>query len=236
MIDRLLKIQKLNLASKIGKESVFNSTLPIKLKVLAKKAGMKYLLEVGARRLETKSQRELEVGGRYFAMMKTGRAGNIILSSLTPEPKLNKTPLWLDFAQSKEFLSKNTFKEISEFASEQLTKSSTKEEFLQWAFLLSGLQKGVISLNIQDEDKEHYTQVRKQKTSLEFYALFSHLGALSGRISKEILEIEVMYPTVARFLNENLHSLEWRGEVKIRISSEIQPLFCMQDQLLNLSI
>lgn len=236
MIDRLLKIQKLNLASKISKESVFNSTLPIKLKVLAKKAGMKYLLEVGARTLETKSHRELEVGGKYFAMMKTGRAGNIILSSLAPEPKLNKTPLWLDFDQSKELLSKNTFKEIGEFASEQLTKSSTKEEFLQWAFLLSGLQKGVLSLNIKDGDKEHYTQVKKQKTNLEFYALFPNLGVLRGRISREILEIEVMYPTVAKFLNENLNDLEWRGEIKISIASEIQPLFCMQEQLLNLSI
>lgn len=236
MIDKLLEIQRLNLASKIGKESVFNSTLPIKLKVLAKKGGMKYLLQVGSRTLETRSLKELEVGGKYFAMMKSGKAGNIILSSLTAEPKLSKTPLSLDFAESKELLSKNTFKEIGEFASEQLAKSNSKEDFMQWAFILSGLQKGVLTLSIQDEDKEHYTQIKKQKTSLEFYALFSHLGALSGRISKGALELEVMYPSVAKFLSENLHSLQWGGEVRINVASSIQPLFCMQEQLLNLSI
>lgn len=237
MIERLLEIQRLNLASKIGKESVFNSTLPIRLKVLAKKGGMKYLLQVGAKRLETRSQKELEVGGKYFAMMKSGKAGNIILSSLTPEPKLNKTPLKLDLQESKELLSKNTFKEIGEFASEHLARSNSKEEFLGWAFVLSGLQKGVLTLNIQDEEKEHYAQIKKQKNSLEFYALFSQLGIINGVISTHRgVELEVMYPNVAEFLSENLSSLKWGGEVKISVSSRIEPLFCMQEQLLDLSI
>lgn len=237
MIERLLEIQRLNLASKISKESTFNSTLPIRIKVLAKKGGMKYLLQVGARELETRSLKELKVGGKYFAMMKSGKAGNIILSSLTPEPKLNKTPLKLDLSESKELLSKNTFKEIGEFASEQLAKSSSKEEFLGWAFVLSGLQKGVLTLSIQDEEKEHYTQIKKQKNSLEFYAVFNQLGVLSGKISQaQGLELEVMYPNVARFLSENLDLLKWRGEVRITVGSKIEPLFCLQEQLLDLSI
>lgn len=237
MIERLLEIQRLNLASKIGKESTFNSTLPIRIKVLAKKGGMKYLLQVGARELETRSLKELKVGGKYFAMMKSGKAGNIILSSLTPEPKLNKTPLKLDLNESKELLSKNTFKEIGEFVSEQLAKSSSKEEFLGWAFVLSGLQKGVLTLSIQDEEKEHYTQIKKQKNSLEFYAVFNQLGVLSGKISQvQGLELEVMYPNVARFLSENLDLLKWKGEVRITVGSKIEPLFCLQEQLLDLSI
>lgn len=237
MIERLLEIQRLNLASKIGKESTFNSTLPIRIKVLAKKGGMKYLLQVGARELETRSLKELKVGGKYFAMMKSGKAGNIILSSLTPEPKLNKTPLKLDLSESKELLSKNTFKEIGEFASEQLAKSSSKEEFLDWAFVLSGLQKGVLTLSIQDEEKEHYTQIKKQKNSLEFYAVFNQLGVLSGKISQaQGLELEVMYPNVARFLSENLDLLKWKGEVRITVGSKIEPLFYLQEQLLDLSI
>lgn len=237
MIERLLEIQRLNLASKIGKESTFNSTLPIRIKVLAKKGGMKYLLQVGARELETRSLKELKVGGKYFAMMKSGKAGNIILSSLTPEPKLSKTPLKLDLSECKELLSKNTFKEIGEFASEQLAKSSSKEEFLGWAFVLSGLQKGVLTLSIQDEEKEHYTQIKKQKNSLEFYAVFNQLGILNGKISQtQGLELEVMYPNVARFLSENLDLLKWGGEVRITVGSKIEPLFCLQEQLLDLSI
>lgn len=236
MIERLLEIQRLNLASKIGKESVFNSTLPIRIKVLAKKGGMKYLLQVGARTLETRSQRELEIGGKYFAMMRSGKAGNIILSSLTPEPKLNKTPLKLDFSESKELISQNTFKEIGEFASEQMAKSHSKEDFLSWAFVLSGLQRGVLTLNIQDEEKEHYTQIKKQKNSLEFYAVFNQLGVMNGRISRTKLELEVMYPNVAKFLSENLDLLEWRGEVAICVKERIEPLFCLQEQLLDLSI
>lgn len=237
MIDKLLEIQRLNLASKIGKESVFNSTLPIKLKVLAKKGGMKYLLQVGSRTLETRSLKELEVGGKYFAMMQSGKAGNIILSSLTAEPKLSKTPLSLDFAESKELLSKNTFKEIGEFASDQLVRSNSKEEFLGWAFVLSGIQKGVLTLNIQDEEKESYTQIKKHKNSLEFYAVFNQLGILSGKISKtQGLELEVMYPNVAKFLSENLDLLQWKGRVKIFVGSKIEPLFCLQEQLLDLSI
>lgn len=235
MIERLLEIQRLNLASKIGKESIFNSTLPIKLKVLAKKGGMKYLLEVGKRTLETRSLKELEVGAKYFAMMKSGKAGNIILSSLTPEPKLNKTPLSLDFIESKELMSKNTFKEIAEFASERLARAESKEEFMEWAFVLSGLQKGVLSFCIQDEEKKHYTQVKKRKNSLEFYAVFSHLGILSGKLSS-ILELEVMYPSVAKLLEENLDSLKWGGEVRIEVKEGIKPLFCMQESLLDLSI
>lgn len=237
MIERLLEIQKLNLASKIGKESIFNSTLPIRIKVLAKKGGSKYLLQVGVRELETRSLKELEVGSKYFAMMKMGKAGNIILSSLTPEPRLSKTPLKLDFAECKELLEKNTFKEIGEFASEQLAKANSKEEFMEWAFVLGGIQKGVLTLSITDEEKEHYAQIKRSKTSLEFYALFSQLGAVSGRVySGGRAEIEVAYPSVARFLSENLDSLKWGGEVKILVAERIEPLFCMQEQLLNLSI
>ncbi|HIY43720.1 MAG TPA: hypothetical protein IAA23_01635 [Candidatus Helicobacter avistercoris] len=237
MIERLLEIQKLNLASKIAKDNIFNSTLPIRVKVLAKKGGMKYFLQVGARMLETRSQRELEVGAKYFAMMKGGKAGNIILSSLTPEPKVSKSPLSLDFLESKELLSKNTFKEIAEFASEQLAHSKNKEEFLQWAFVLSGLQKGVLSLNIQEEEKKHYTQIKKRKNSLEFYALFSHLGSISGLITPSTLDLSVMYPSVAKFLSENLEGMKWKGEVRIKVSNgEIEPLFFLQEQLLNLSI
>lgn len=237
MIERLLQIQRLNLASKIGNESVFNSTLPIRLKVLAKKGGMKYLLQVGAKKLETRSLKELEVGGKYFAMMKSGKAGNIILSSLSPEPKLSKTPLRLDFLESKELLSKNTFKEIGEFASEQLAHSKSKEEFLSWAFVLSGLQKEVLSLYIQDEDKELYTQIKKSKNSLEFFALFTHLGSITGSITPRSLHLCVMYPSVAKFLSENLVGLKWNAEVKISIANQaITPLYQMQEQLLNLSI
>lgn len=237
MIEKLIEIQKLSLASKMAKESVFNSTLPLRLKVLAKKEGMKYLLQVGARKLETRSLKELEVGGKYFAMMKSGKAGNIILSSLTPEPKLSKTPLKLDFSESKELLSKNSFKELAEFAYEQLAHSTSKEEFLSWGFVLSGLQKDVLTLHIQDEDKEQYTQIKKSKNSLEFYALLSHLGSISGVLTSSSLELCVLYPSVAKFLEENLEGLRWSGEIKITVAhSPILPLYQMQEQLLNLSI
>lgn len=236
MIDRLLEIGKIN-PNKLNQDGIFNSTLPIRLKVLAKKGGMKYLLQVGTKILETKSQRNLEVGGKYFATMKTSKVGNIILSSLSAEPKLSKTPLNLDFIQTKELLSKNSFKEIAEFASEQIVQSHSKEEFMSWAFVLSGLQKNILSFCIQDEDKEHYIQIKKKKSSLDFFALFPHLGSLTGTISPHLLHLTVAYDCVARFLYDNLDDLKWRGEVKINVSNaEISPLFFMQEQLLNLSI
>ena len=52
-----------------SKPTQFNAALPMRLEVMEKLQGIRYMIKVGNIAMETKSIKELEIGGKYWAMM-----------------------------------------------------------------------------------------------------------------------------------------------------------------------
>lgn len=241
MIDKLLQIVHLTQKGNVERISSFNTTLPILLEVLKKTKHQHYLLKIGHQTLETKSLKELEIGGRYFALMRHLKHGGMMLSSLRSEPQIPKNFLEISFKEfKKELLESSQMQNIQEIALERMIHSPNKEEFLSWGFFLLGLQKGVVSFWLENEGKKVFLQIKKRKSHIDFYALFPHLGEISGKIfvllDCLILELEVAYEGVARLLEENRSLLKGIGELRVQVSEKITPLFLPKEQLLDLRI
>lgn len=240
MIDKLLQLVRTTQSLENKGVAHFNTTLPILLEVLKKTKHQHYLLRLGNQILETKSLKELEIGGRYFALMRHSSLGGIMLSSLKAEPKIPQYFLESSLQDLKEILKTQKRGELQDFALHKMTTSETKEEFLSWGFFLLGLQKEVLSLWLKEEEKRAFLQLRRKKNHLEFYGLFPHLGELSGRVFaiKEgvRVEIDVLYEGTAFLLDKNRASLKGIDELLIRVRDKINPLFLAQEQLLDLKI
>lgn len=239
MIDKLLQIQKFNLPSS-KKLNHFNATLPILIEVLKKTKTNHYLLMVGNKTLETKSLKTLEVGGKYFALMKPLSTGGIMLTSLKAEPKIPKVPFGFDFEEfKKNFLDISKIDQLQEYALDKISQAQNKEDFLSWGFFLLGIQRKILSFWIDQDSKKTFCQIKMQKRELVFYALFPHLGELNGRLCQNqgiTLELCVGYESVASFLQEHQKLLEGIDRLDIRIDQRISPLFLPSEQLLDLKI
>ena len=88
-LSQLAQVQN-TLQNSANKPTQFNASLPMRLEVMEKMQGIRYMLKVGNIAMETKSLKELEIGGRYWAQMARGSTGGITLSNLIKQPDLLK--------------------------------------------------------------------------------------------------------------------------------------------------
>lgn len=239
MIEKLLQIAQLGQKGEIKRLTHFNTTLPILLEVLKKTKHQHYLLKIGNQILETKSLKELEIGGRYFALMRHLNHGGIMLSLLKKEPEIPKNFLEISLGEfKKERLEKS--QNFQEMAFEKMLHSQNKDEFLSWGFFLLGLQKGIMSFWFEHEQKRVFLQTKAKKSQIDFYALFPHLGEIEGRIfalaDSLVLELNVAYEGVAQLLEKNQSLLKGVSELRVQVSDKITPLFLPKEQLLDLKI
>ncbi|WP_027327481.1 hypothetical protein [Helicobacter pametensis] len=242
MIEQLLGIQKLQ-TSTHQRLSHFNATLPILIEVLKKTKPNHYLLMVGNQVLETKSLKNLQVGERYFALMRHSSVGGLMLSSLKPEPKIPKGVLELSWDEVTRLVQDHGAKrELQEYALDKMALAKTRDEFLAWGFYLLGMQREILSFWVEHQEKKTFMQIGRKKNGLVFYAMFPHLGEMNGRIyfcQKEdemILELGVSYESVASFLREKQEELVGVGRLILHVRDKIIPLFLPQEQLLDLKI
>lgn len=241
MIEKLIEIIHLKHRHNMKGSMHFNATLPILLEVLKKTKHQHYLLKIGNQALETKSLKELEIGGRYFALMHHLNHGGITLSSLKSEPQIPKNFLEINFKEfKKELLESSQMQNFQEIALEKMLYATSKDEFLSWGFFLLGLQRGVVSFWLENGGKKVFLQTKKRKSQIDFYALFPHLGEMSGKIfvflDSLVLELQVAYEGVARLLEENKSLLKGVSELRVRVGDKITPLFLPKEQLLDLKI
>lgn len=241
MIEKLIQITQLGKKGDAVKLMHFNTTLPILLEVLKKTKHQHYLLKIGNQTLETKSLKDLEIGGRYFALMRHLNHGGLMLSSLKKEPEIPKNFLEMPLREFKrEILEISQMQHFQEMALEKMLHSQSKDEFLSWGFFLLGLQKKVVSFWLEHEDKKVFLQTKTRKSQIDFYALFPHLGEIEGKIfallDSLVLEIKVAYEGVARLLEENEILLKGVSELRVQVSDKITPLFLNKEQLLDLKI
>ncbi|MDE5591952.1 MAG: hypothetical protein K2I63_03215, partial [Helicobacter sp.] len=226
----------------------FNTAIPMRLEVLKKIRDISYLIKVGNIALETKSFKELEIGGKYWATIKKSSSGSIMLSNLIKEPHFMQdkdVPLKFDAQTIEKILTpktkeKSPFESFKDFLSERLVQAQSKWEFVFLSHLLISLKQKVLTLPLCYEEKKNgILQLRKRKGKtqecLEFYSIFAHLGAISGVLYKLDqtlrLDIDVLYENVANLLQDNLKTLSLIANISI--NPHIKPLYDFSDSLLD---
>lgn len=222
------------------RKSEFNNTLPVRLEILEKIHGTRYMARVGNITLELKSLKDLQIGGKYWAMMNQSSQGAVLLSNLVKQPELlnyKLAPLRLTPNDLEQFLvgkDSDPFNSMKQFLGERLAMADSKWEFAFFSHMLLSLRQKVLTLPLRyDEgEKEGILQVKKRpaaKEELEFYCVFANLGACSG-ILREIeeitqLHINVLYESTASLLKNNLKELNFISEVSINVDENITPLY-----------
>lgn len=246
-MGQLTQVQN-QLQNAAGKPTQFNASLPLRLEVMEKLQGIRYMIKVGNIAMETKSIKDLEVGGKYWALMGKNTSGSITLSNLIKQPNLLKEeniPLKLSNEAMGQFLQgENPFDVMKGFLTDRLGNAESKWEFAFLSHMLMSLKHKVLTLPLHYDDakKNGFMQLRKKKienqNALEFYSVFANLGATWGVLynldSGIRLDIYVMYESVARILKNNLHALEFIAEANINVDSRITPLYDFSDSLLDL--
>lgn len=246
-MGQLNKVQN-TIQNASNKPTQFNAALPMRLEVMEKYQGVRYMVKIGNVAMETKSIKDLEVGGKYWAMMGKNN-GSITLSNLIKQPSMLKDaniPLKLTPDAISQFLKEtdNPFDVLKQFLGDKMASAESKWEFAFLSHMLMSLKHRVLTLplNYEDESKNGFLQMRKKKIKeqdvLEFYSVFANLGATWGYLykidSNVRLDIFVMYESVARLLRNNLHELLFIEEINIGINPNILPLYDFSDGLLDL--
>ncbi len=254
MISQLTQIAKIDLLlSKLATKR-FNSILPVNIEVLQKSAPQKYDLMIGTRELSTKSTLELEVGKKYWGVMKENlQNGTISLSKLLKKPDLlqnSKLVSFLpEFSPSKmaEVLTSSSPKaKMKMIILEHMANANSKQEFMTLANMISALNNDVFTMLLNHEEKSRLFQFKKRASSsqtssedgiIDFYAAFEHIGPLEGvvEISSDIrrLTLYLYYEQSLEFLKEELSHLDFEGRL-FHKSEKISPLYEPVSSLLDL--
>lgn len=243
-INALLNLQQLQNLLKDNPQR-FNATLPLFLEVLEKKGADKYLLQLGSQIIETKSQKPLMIGQKYWALMQKSSVGAIMLSNLIPQPKileqLKNAPLKFELQQLSQLFKQEDFKGYQEQLIQHFAHAQSSQDFWMLGNLLLSLHHQVATFVIKDKHQEALVQFKAKKSKkrqLEFYALYPHLGPLQGHVywqeSNLSLHISVLYENIARLLERHKNTLKGFDEVVILASpSSIEPLFDFEKSLLD---
>lgn len=232
MIQKILNIAKLAQSSQNGNVKSFNTTLPLLLTIM-QKSKMGYQLKLGNTIIEAKSNANLQIGAKYWAIVKDVR-GELIISGLKKRPKIaesiQNSPIKFDIYDLP-----NLFKNVKEanFVSEfyknladKMSDIKFKDEFICVTNSLYALQKGILNLVIKDGTRDILLQIKKQKNDkIDFSAIFSNLGIINGSVYKnDILHLMVQYEDVKKLLESNAKTLSF-NEIYIGIDENSEILF-----------
>ena len=235
-----------NLA-KTASAKEFNNALPVLLHILKKEGKDLYSIKMGNLTTQTKSQKELTIGAKYFANVARSSVGSILLSQLAPYPKalesLTNATLKMRHEELQNFLAKdagNFLEEYKGFLLEHFANASNKNEFLFFGNMLLSLQKEVLTLVIQEGGRDSLLQTKrgKEPSELEFYALYPNLGSLSGVVYQKDggvgLRIQTSFISVQKILQKHASALGYFSQVDILHTPNIEPFFLPQTHLLDL--
>ncbi len=253
MISQIGQLAKID--SLLAKLSTtrFNALLPVNIDVLEKKDTQKYLLQIGKKEVNTKSNLELEVGKKYWGMMKEEpKTHAVSLSKLLLKPKFlqhAKLSFIPEFTAEKllQTLAKESPKsELKMQLLEHLAKTNTKEEFMTLSNMIAALNNDVFSMVLKHNEKSTMFQFKKRKSKsktstndgmIDFYAAFEHIGPVEGvvEVSGDIkrLVLYLYYEQSLEFLRNELSLLEFQGQLYPK-KGKISPLYEPVSSLLDL--
>jgi len=248
MLEKLTSLAKLDKKTANQSPTQFNAALPLKVEVLKRVDPLKYLLKIGNATLVTKSRNELEIGGKYWAMLQKSSTGTILISNLKKQPEFLEGLKNIElpkFDEIKEILAKkNPPSELKEFILEKMALSSSKGEFFIYSNMLLSLHNGVVTLPYLYEDRESFMQFKKNKKGakgremIDFYSIFPSLGVVGGVIyrdgEKVCATLEVNFENTKKQLEDEIDELDGFDRVVIFVKDEILPLYQFKDKMLDI--
>ena len=226
-VSKLGKILKAT--NRLNMPTEFNASLPIKIEVKKQLNPIRYLLQLGNRELETKSHKQLEIGGKYLAEV-VQKDNSINIKNLHKMPKIfNDIP-----KDAKTFMPEHS--KYKEEVLKHLANSTSKNEFLFYTNFLLAFQKEITHLFINEGGKKSIHQIKKEKKRVKFYSFFSNLGAISGEIFYDdvyYLNLMVEFQNSLALIKKHLNELK---NFEVTISQESsKPLFeATESGILNL--
>ncbi len=254
MLGQLSALSKIeSLLVKLNSQSLhLNSTLPVSIDVKKQLSAQSYLLDVGKKEMKTHSNTELEVGRKYWAMMKEeGATKGLSLSKLVQKPLLlgNKKALLptFDLEHLQQLLTHEKPKEAFKLALlDKMTTVTSKQDFLTLSNMLQALNENVFSFVLSGREKETLFQLKKRKNrdkkesndnaKIDFYAAFESLGPVEGVVEvadgKRKLSLYLYYENSLQFLQEELKSLDLEGFLYQK-EGKISPLYEYGESLLD---
>jgi hypothetical protein len=226
-VSKLGKILKAT--NRLNMPTEFNASLPIKIEVKKQLSPIRYLLQLGHKELETKSYKNLEIGGKYLGEV-LQKESSINIKNLTKIPKI-----FDDIPEDiKTFMPEDS--KYKEEILKHLANSNTKADFLFYTNLLLAFQKNIKHLIINEDGKKSLHQIKKEKKRVKFYSFFSNLGAISGEIFYDdiyYLNLMVEFQNSIHIIKKHLKELK-NFEVTISQDSST-PLFEISEAgILNL--
>ena len=232
MIQKILNIAKLAQTTQNNQIKSFNTTLPLLLEIL-QKSKMGYKLKLGNATIEAKSGAELQIGAKYWAIVKE-KDGELIISGLKKRPQIaesaKNSPLKFDISDLpnlfKNSKGANFVGEFYENLVDKITNTHYKDEFNFLTNSLVALQNGILNLVIREQKRDFLLQIKKQKNDkIDFSAVFNNLGIINGSLYKnDILHLVVQYENVKKLLENNIDSLNFK-EIHISLNEHCEILF-----------
>lgn len=240
MIQKLLNIAKIAQSTQNSSVKNFNTTLPLLLTII-QKSKMGYMLKLGNTTIEAKSNANLQIGAKYWAIVKDV-GGELLISKLKMRPKIaesaKNSPIKYELENLMDFFKNAKFAKSADFVSEfyeniidKITNAKFKDDFTFLANSLFALQKGILNLAIKDGMRDILLQIKRQKNDkIDFSAIFSNLGIINGSIYKnEILQLIVQYENVKKLLDSNKNALDF-NEIHIALDENCEILFDERDE------
>jgi len=253
MISQITQIAKIeNLLANL-KTTRFNSVLPVTIDVLKQSSKNEYQLLIGTKEITTKSQKELDVGSKYWGVMKEDRdVGSLNLSQLLKKPKLlqaqrkNFLPSFTEEKLTELITKQNPKVELKALLQEKLSQATSKNEFMTLTNMISALNENVFTLVLENDNQNTMFQFKKRKKSskdkssdaeVDFYAAFEHLGPVEGIVSvvgdERRVSLSLFYEESLEFLKNELEYLDLEG-VLYKKDKQIEPLYELATSLLDL--
>ncbi len=253
MISQLGQLAKIDsLLAKLT-TTRFNALLPVNIDVIKKSDSQKYLLKIGNKELNTQSNLELEVGKKYWGMMREEPKTNAIsLSKLLLKPKFlqhSKLTFLPEYTPEKllQALSKESPKlELKMQLLEHLSNTNSKQEFMTLANMIAALNNDVFSMVLKHNEKSTMFQFKKRKSKsktstndgmIDFYAAFEHIGPVEGvvEVNGDIkrLMLYLYYEQSLEFLRNELSLLDFQGQLYPK-KGKISPLYEPVSSLLDI--
>lgn len=252
MISQIMNIAKIENLLVNLKTARFNSVLPVTIDVVEKNDKNQYLLKVGNRELNTKSAMNLDVGGKYWGVMKDDpKLNSPTLSGLLKKPQLlqmqrkNFLPE-LNGTKLQELITKENPKaEMKAVLLERLSTAVSKNEFMTLTNMIAALNENVFTMVLKEENQSTMFQFKKRKKSspdskedakIDFYAAFEHLGPVEGVVSvvgdERKLSLSLFYEESLEFLKNELGNLDLEGFL-YKKDKNIEPIYELSASLLD---
>lgn len=228
--------------------SLFNSTLPISLKVLVQKDLTSYLIQLGSREIETKSKAPLQTGKEYWANLSENKKQGIVkITNLLQKPDfLQNIKGKITLEQVIDLLANdNKLLSYKETMYKGLLDSSSRNEFMFFQNSLLSLNNGIFSFPIMYEDKEFFLQLKeeveedeneqKEKQLIKFYASFSNLGPIGGELylidESVTLHLQVHYENSYKFLQNYINELGFNAKISL---GKPEPISIIEESILDI--